>query len=254
MKSTNPVFRNDTFKVSTPLDTSAGSMSIQGTVNKAILLLVLTLLTSAWTWNKFFIQKDFQSVVPILYSGAFGGFICAIIITFKKEWSPTIAPIYALLEGLFIGGATAFFEYSYPGIALQAASLTFGALAMMLLLYKSRIIKVTDKLRMGITTAVGAICFIYIISSLLSFFGVTVGFVHDSSPMGILFSLIVVGVAAFSMILDFDMIEEGERCGAPKYMEWYSAFALMVSLIDRSLIWLYINILRLLSKLREINK
>jgi uncharacterized YccA/Bax inhibitor family protein len=170
-----------------------------------------------------------------------------MVTIFKKEWSAITAPIYALLEGLVLGGVSAMFEMKWHGIAIQAVSLTFGTLLVMLLAYRSGLIKVTDKLRMGIVAATGGIMLFYLLQMVLGFFHVTAfASVNGSGPLGIGFSLIVVGVAALNLVLDFDLIESGARWNAPKYMEWYSAFALMVTLI-----WLYLEMLRLLSKFRE---
>jgi uncharacterized YccA/Bax inhibitor family protein len=175
-----------------------------------------------------------------------GGFITAMITIFRPTSSPITAPIYAVLEGMFLGGISAFFEGMYPGIAIQAVSLTLAVLGVMLFLYKARIIKVTEKLRGGIIAATGAIAVVYLVSWVLSMFNIYLPMIHSSGLMGIGFSLFVVGLAAFNLLLDFDFIEKGARNGAPKYMEWFSAFGLMMTLI-----WLYLEILRLLSKLNR---
>jgi len=183
-----------------------------------------------------------------LVAGGIGGFIVAMVTIFKKEWSPVTAPIYALLEGLVLGGASAMMEMRFHGIAIQAVSLTFGTLIAMLIGYRSGLIKVTDKLRLGIVAATGGIAVFYFLQFILGFFGVHFTSINGSGPIGIGFSLVVVVVAAMNLVLDFDLIENGARYGAPKYMEWYSAFALMITLI-----WLYFEILRLLSKFRSRN-
>ena len=181
--------------------------------------------------------------------GLFGGMIFAFVTIFKKEWSPVTAPIYSLLEGMALGGISAFVNLRYPGIAFQAVSLTFGTLFVMLFLYRSGIIKVTDKLRMGIFAATGGICIFYFASMLLGFFHINFfGSVWGSGVVGIGFSLFVVAIAALNLVLDFDFIEQGVTAGAPKYMEWYGGFGIMVTLV-----WLYIEILRLLSKVRSRN-
>jgi uncharacterized YccA/Bax inhibitor family protein len=180
--------------------------------------------------------------------GAIGGFIVAMVTIFKKEWSPITAPIYALLEGLVLGGVSAMLEMRFKGIAIQAVALTFGTLIAMLLAYRSGFIKVTDKLRMGIVAATGGIAVFYLLQFVLGFFGVHFNAINGSGMIGIGFSFIVVIVAALNLVLDFDLIENGARYGAPKYMEWYGAFALMITLI-----WLYFEILRLLSKFRSRN-
>jgi uncharacterized YccA/Bax inhibitor family protein len=165
---------------------------------------------------------------------------------FKQTWAPFTAPIYALLEGLVLGSLSAVLELRFPGIAMQAVGMTFGVLFVMLLLYRSHIIPVTQKLRMGIVAATGAIFLFYIAEMILGFFGVHFGAINGSGPIGIGFSIVVVAIAAFNLILDFDFIERGVHGGAPKYMEWYGAFGLMVTLV-----WLYLEIIRLLAKLRE---
>ena len=187
-----------------------------------------------------------QAMAPVLVVGGIGGFIVAMVTIFKKEWARVTAPIYALLEGLVLGGISAMFEMRYHGIAIQAVALTFGTLVVMLLAYRSGLIKVTDKLRLGIVAATGGIAVFYLLQFILGFFGIHFTAINGSSPIGIGFSLIVVAVAALNLVLDFDLIEKGARLGAPKYMEWYGAFALMVTLV-----WLYFEILRLLSKFRS---
>ena len=184
--------------------------------------------------------------MPWVLVGAIGGFIVAIVTTFKKEWAPVTAPIYAVLEGLFLGGISATFEARFPGIVVQAVALTFGTLFCLLMAYKSRLIQVTQKFLMGVFAATGAIALFYLVSIVLSFFKIQIPFVYGSGIAGIIFSLVVVVIAALNLVLDFDFIENGAEHGAPKYMEWYGAFALMVTLV-----WLYLEILRLLSKVRD---
>jgi uncharacterized YccA/Bax inhibitor family protein len=178
--------------------------------------------------------------------GGIGGFIAAMVTIFKKEWSPVTAPIYALLEGLFLGSLSAMFEIRFPGIAIESVALTFGTCLCLLLAYRAGIIRASQKFTMGIVAATGGIAVVYIASMLLGFFHVQIPGIFGSGPVGILFSLAVCAIAALNLILDFSFIEDGARTGAPKYMEWYSAFGLMVTLI-----WLYLEILRLLSKLRD---
>lgn len=219
------------------------AMTIDGTVNKAGILLFLLLLSTAWVWSK---SANLAAIYPLIILGVFGGFIIAIITVFKKEWAGITAPIYALLEGLFLGGISAITEAMYPGIVIQAVVLTFGTLFCLLIAYKSGAIKTTEKFKLGVFAASGAICVIYLASIILGFFGTSIPYIHDSGPIGIGFSLIVVVIAALNLVLDFDFIEQGVRSVAPKYMEWYAAFGLMVTLI-----WLYIEILRLLAKMRS---
>jgi uncharacterized YccA/Bax inhibitor family protein len=223
-------------------------MTLSGTVNKTGILLVCAFAAAAWTWYRFMVARDIAEVAPLLLVGAFGGFICAMVTVFKKEWSPVTAPIYALLEGLVLGGLSAMMDLRYPGIAIQAVSLTFGTLFVLLLAYNSRIIQVTQKFRLGVIAATGGIMVFYLLQMVLGFFGVRFLSVNGSGMIGIGFSLIVVAIAALNLVLDFDFIERGVNYGAPKYMEWYGAFGIMVTLV-----WLYLEILRLLSKMRSRN-
>jgi uncharacterized YccA/Bax inhibitor family protein len=178
--------------------------------------------------------------------GIIGGLIVALVTVFKQTWAPVTAPVYGLLEGLAIGGISAMFEAQYPGIVIQAVALTFGTCLVLLLAYKSRLIQATENFKLGVVAATGAIALIYFVSFILRMFGVHMPYIHGSGLIGIGFSIAVVTIAALNLVLDFDFIERGVQTGAPRYMEWYGAFGLMVTLI-----WLYIEILRLLSKLRS---
>ena len=246
MKSTNPVLRSDAFKVLSTEKVHEGTMTVKGTAIKTLLLLMCTVASSAWIWQEFFTHQNFNKITAYVIGGVVGGFICTIVTIFKKEWSKVTSIAYAIFEGFAIGGISSFLESKYPGIAIQASALTFGTLGIMLVLYINRIIPVTERLKTGIVAATGAIALFYFVSMILSFFGINMGFIHGSGPISIGFSLIVVGIAAFNLLLDFDLIEEGSKQGAPKYMEWYAAFGLIVTLI-----WLYLEIIRLLAKLRE---
>src|SRR5271169_4922940 len=247
MRTSNPALSGDTFRAG---EAAYGeSMTVSGAVNKTGILLICCVATAAWTWNRFFNaspEEAMASITPLIAVGGIGGFILAMVTIFKKEWSGITAPLYALLEGLVLGGVSAMLEMRYHGIAIQAVSLTFGTLIAMLVAYRTGLIRVTDKLRLGIVAATGGIAVFYLLQFILGFFGVHFTTINGSSPIGIGFSLLVVVIAALNLVLDFDLIENGERMGAPKYMEWYGAFALMITLI-----WLYFEILRLLSKFRE---
>jgi len=227
-------------------------MTVSGTVNKTGILAICVVATAAWTWNRFLNaaspEDAMASVLPLVALGALGGFIVAMVTVFKRTWAPVTAPIYALLEGLVLGGISALTELRFPGIPMQAVGLTFGTLVAMLLVYRSGIIRVTDNFRMGVVAATGGIALFYVATMIMGFFGVRFPSVFGASPLGIGISIFVVIVAALNLVLDFDLIENGARAGAPKYMEWYGAFALMVTLI-----WLYLEILRLLQKLRSRN-
>ena len=221
-------------------------MTIAGTVNKTGILLLCTIATAAWTWNRFLHSESPQSVMPLAALGLIGGLVVAIVTVFKKNWSPITAPLYALLEGLVLGAVSAIFEVRYPGVPIQAVSLTFGVLIVLLMAYRSGLIPVTDKLRIGIVAATGGIALFYLAQFILGFFGIHFTSINNSSPIGIGFSILVVIIASLNLVLDFDFIERGARGGAPKYMEWYGAFGLMVTLI-----WLYLEMLRLLGKIRD---
>ena len=221
-------------------------MTIGGTVNKTIILLILVLITSAWTWHLFYSTGNIETIIPHIWIGCIGGLVIGFFVIFKPEWSPILAPVYALLEGLAIGSISALFETEFPGIVIQAVALTFGTLFCLLLAYKTGLIKVTKFFTLVIVAAMGAILLIYLIDIGLLFFGMRMPFIHESGWVGIGFSLIVVTIAALSLVLDFELIRRGAENGAPEYMEWYSAFALMVTLL-----WLYLEMLELLAKARS---
>jgi uncharacterized YccA/Bax inhibitor family protein len=249
-KTSNPALGNNTFSTSQyggAID-AANRMTLSGTVHKTGLLLVCAIATAAWTWHSFLQSHDMADVMPLMLVGLIGGFIFSMVTIFKKEWSPVTAPIYALLEGLVLGGLSAVFDLKYPGIGIQAVSLTFGTLFVLLIAYSSGMIKVTQKFRLGIIAATGGIFLFYMLEMVLGFFGIQFTSINGSGIIGIGFSLIVVAVAALNLVLDFDFIEQGVQVGAPKYMEWYGAFGIMVTLV-----WLYLEILRLLAKMRSRN-
>lgn len=249
MRTSNPALR-DSFQ---PEGLVLGDrMTVSGTVNKTGILAICVVATAAWTWNRFLNAGDSEtamsSVTPLLMLGVIGGLIMGMVTIFKRNWAPVTAPIYALLEGLVLGGISAITELRFPGIPMQAVGLTFGTLVALLLVYRTGIIKVTDNFRMGVVAATGGIFLFYMATMIMGFFGVRFPSVFGAGVLGIGISVFVVIVAALNLILDFDLIERGAQAGAPKYMEWYGAFALMVTLI-----WLYLEILRLLSKLRSRN-
>jgi uncharacterized YccA/Bax inhibitor family protein len=242
MRSGNPVLKSDTFDIAP----QGERMTLGGTVNKTAILLALVLITAIYTWGRFYSTQDPASVMPLVLIGAIGGLVVCLVTVFKKEWSGVTAPVYALLEGFVVGGVSAMFEVRYPGIVIQAVGLTFGTLFALLMAYKSGLIKATENFKLGVVAATGGIALLYLVNIVMSLFGKPIGFIHDSGMFGILFSGFVVVIAALNLVLDFDFIEAGAENGAPKYMEWYGAFGLTVTLI-----WLYLEILRLLAKLRS---
>jgi uncharacterized YccA/Bax inhibitor family protein len=239
-----------------PVVTAPDTMRMGGTMSATAILFGIVLVAAWFGWQAVDaqvvgVQPDGSEIVdismpPWLFVSWIGGFVLAIVTVFKPKIARFTGPLYAAAMGLLMGAISAAFEVQYDGIVLQAISLTVAVFAIMLVLYSTRTIKVTDRLRTTVMVATGAIALVYLVSIVLSFFGTTVPMIHDAGPVGILFSLVVVGIASFNLLLDFDFIERGVAAGAPRYMEWYGAFGLMVTLI-----WLYLEILRLLAKLRE---
>lgn len=244
LKTSNPVFGRASWTVGGEQAGYGPSMTIAGTVNKAGILTICVALTAIWTWNQFLTNGP-GAVGGLIVIGVFGGLIAAIATLIKKEWAPVTAPIYALLEGLVLGSLSAMLEQRFPGIAIESVALTFGTCICLLLAYRAGMIQATQRFTVGIIAATGGITLVYVASMILGLFHVQVPGIFGNGPVGILFSLVVVTVAALNLILDFSFIEESARRGAPKYMEWYAAFGLMVTLI-----WLYMETIRLLSKLR----
>jgi uncharacterized YccA/Bax inhibitor family protein len=225
---------------------SQNAMTIRGTADRTAILLAVCVFAAIWPWRLFFQSGDPSLVLPWLGIGTLGGFVTALVTIFKKSWAPATAPIYAACEGLALGSLSAMYEVRYPGIVLQAMALTFGTLAVLLVVYRTGAIRATDGFKRGVIGATGAICLVYLGTFLLRAFGVNVAFMHSAGWLGIGVSLLVVGVAALNLVLDFDFIENGAKQGAPKYMEWYGAFGLLVTLV-----WLYLELLRLLAKLNS---
>jgi len=245
-KSGNPTLSENKFKdtiINIPY-ADANTMSVRGTLHKFGFMLLMLMGTAFFAWKE--VAENGDYIMPMVYGGAIGGFIIALIITFKREWAPYLAPLYALLEGLFIGAISAMFNDIYDGIVMSAVGLTFGVSIAMYLLYSFRIIKATEKFKSIIFTATAGIAIFYFITWIVGMFGVNMPFMYDNSMLSIGISLFIVGIAALNLILDFDMIEQGANMGAPKYMEWYGAFGLMVTIV-----WLYLEILRLLAKLNS---
>jgi uncharacterized YccA/Bax inhibitor family protein len=241
-KSGNPamnVFQNT---ISIP---GEGAMTERGTLNKFFMLFLLVMASASLTWKAFY---DGVDIMPYTMGGAILGLITALVVIFKKQWAAYLTPVYALFEGVFLGGISAIYNNAFaksaPGIVTQAVLLTFGAVIAMYVLYRFRIIKVTEQFRSIIFIATAGIAIFYLLAVVLRLFHVDIAFIHEGSTLGIVFSLFVVGIAALNLLLDFDMIEKGVAAGAPKYMEWYGAFGLLVTIV-----WLYLEILRLLAKL-----
>lgn len=243
-RSGNPTLKDSTFEnKGYGEERYQNYMTINGTVNKAFITLVILLGSAFAAWMMFFRG---QEVMPLAYGGLIVGFILALIISFKPVVSPYLVPVYAVAEGLFLGALSANYESLYNGITLQAALLTMAVFVALLTAYKTKLIKATENFKLGVVAATGGIMIMYLLSFVLGLFGITIPYLHENSLIGIGISVVIVIIAALNLVLDFDFIEGGAEQGAPKYMEWYGAFGLMVTLV-----WLYLEILRLLSKLRS---
>jgi uncharacterized YccA/Bax inhibitor family protein len=240
LRSGNPALKDDTFAGARAF--GDGTMTLEGSVNKTGISLLVLIATAALQWN-----GVFGEMMPVaMLAGLIGGFVVALATVFKKEWSPVTTPLYAALEGLALGGISLVFEARYPGIVMNAVGLTFGTLAALLVAYRSGLIRATENFKLGIFAATGGIAILYLVSMVMGFFGKSIPYIHGSGPIGIGFSLVVVVIAALNLVLDFDFIERGAESGAPRFMEWYAAFGLLVTLV-----WLYLEMLRLLSKLQD---
>ena len=248
MATANPAMNEAVYRRIGPTAFPAQAMTIQGTVLKTAILVVILLATAAYTWSQA-VAGATAVAYGLLIAGSIGGFIVALVTIFNPKASPFTAPLYAALEGLVLGAISAVFETIYPGIVIQTLGLSIGVLVVMLFLYGTGIIRATEKFKIGVIAATGAICLVYLVSMVVSLFGSRVPFIHESGPIGIGFSLVVVVIAALNLILDFDFIEQGVNQQAPKYMEWYGGFSLLVTLI-----WMYLEILRLLAKLKGNNR
>jgi len=241
--SSNPVMREEYFQNAQPLDANMArgevqTMTVGGAVQKTYILTAILIIAAIVGYNL---------PNPILiWGGAIGGFVLVLVMAFRTHLAPRLAPVYAVLEGLFVGGISAMYASLYDGIIINAVLLTVAVLCLMLFLYQGGFIKVTEKLRAGVMMATGAVMVVYLISIVANLFGGSLPYLHSSGPMGIGISLVIVGIAAFNLLLDFDNFEKGEQYGAPKYMEWFSAVGLLVTLV-----WLYLEILRLLAKLSD---
>lgn len=242
IKTSNPALSAKSFTGQVAVDGQV--MTLQGTVNKTGILLFLVFAAAVWSWQIANTQPDQLSLW--LWGGVLGGLIFSMVTIFKKEWAPVTAPLYAICEGLALGGLSAVMQQAYPGIAVQALEGTLGVTLVMLFLYSSRILRATPKFTMGVMAATGGIFFIYMLDLVLGFFGLHLPLLNSDSTLGIAISVGIIIVAALNLILDFAFIESGVQAQAARYMEWYGAFGILVTLV-----WMYIEILRLLAKLNR---
>ncbi len=238
MRSGNPVLNESTFRDAAP---AGARMTLTGTVNATLIFTGLLMVAAMFTWKK--VAVDPAGAMPWMIGGLIGGLVLALVTIFKKEWAAVTGSLYALAEGLFLGALSAMYEAQFNGIVMQAVLLTGATLAAMLAAYRMGLIKATENFRRGVIAATGGIFLVYIATWVLGFFGIQIPWIHEGGMFGIGFSLFVVTIAALNLVLDFDLIENGCASGAPKYMEWFGAFALLVTLV-----WLYLEMLRLLSK------
>lgn len=243
MATANPAMNLSVYNVAGRSE--AATMTVASTAIKTGILLVLVVVAGGYTFS---LAMGEGAKIPygLLIAGSLGGFITALVTIFFPKISPFTAPLYAVLEGLFLGAISALAELRSHGIAIQAVGLSIGVLAVMLFVYATGIIRATQKVRIGIVAATGAVCLVYLVGFVMSLFGAGIPYIHDSGPIGIGFSIVVVVIAALNLILDFDFIEQGVQRQAPKYMEWYGGFSLLVTLV-----WMYLEILRLLAKLKD---
>ncbi len=247
VRTSNPVFGNRFERYARqPYAVDAGTMTIEGTVAKTLTLLFLVVIGAILPWYAFFTLQDLVLVLLLMMVGLIGGLVVALVTIFVPRFAHVTSPVYAFLEGLILGAFSALFELVYPGILLQAVGLTFGVFLLVLVLYRVRVLRATPRFVKGIVAATGAIMVIYLIGLVLVLFGVPVFFWSSPDPISIAFSVFVVAIAALNFVLDFGFIEEGVNNHAPKQMEWYAAFGLLVTLV-----WLYVEILRLIAKLRS---
>jgi len=241
METSNPLLQRDIDYSATE---ATGSMTLNGTIHKSGILLLLCIAAAVFSFT-----ANPQIQIPLGILGLIGGLVACLVGTFMPKTAPIAAPAYALLEGLILGVISAFYEHSFrgsPGLVANAMLLTFCVLGLMLFLYATRIIRVTERMMMGIVIATGSVALVYFVDIIFGMFGHPIGFIHDSGPVGIIVSLVIVGIAAFNLLMDFAIIETNVQQGAPKYMEWYCGMALLVTLV-----WLYLEILRLLAKLQK---
>jgi uncharacterized YccA/Bax inhibitor family protein len=238
-RTSNPALRDDTF-YNSPYDGTYSTMTIKGTITRTLFLLLLVTASAVLIW------ENYTALYPFLLPAIVLGFVIGITTIIKPRWSPFTSPVYAVLEGVILGTVSAWMNIEYPGIVVQAVTLTIGVFFLLLIVFRTRLIKVTSTFKLVVIGATGAIFLLYVTNIVLSFWGISIGFINEGGILGIGFSLIVVVVASLNLVLDFDYIEKQVEYGAPKYLEWYSAFAILITLV-----WLYLEILRLLAKLKR---
>ncbi|HLW74755.1 MAG TPA: Bax inhibitor-1/YccA family protein [Gammaproteobacteria bacterium] len=243
-KTGNPALRTKAFSQTGVI--TGDRMTVYGTIGKSVILLVLLTLAAGWVWGQFYATASMAAVSPYMIGGVIGGLVFALATSFKPNWSPITAPLYAICEGLALGGFSAIFELRYPGIVIQAVGLTLAVAFGMLTLYRTGIVKVTDRFKRMLIAATAGIMLFYLVTWVVSMFGVDTSLIYGHSSLSIGISLVIVAIAAFNLVLDFDIIAQQSAMGAPRFMEWYGAFALMVTLV-----WLYLEILRLLGNTRR---
>jgi len=241
-RTSNPALKDDAFR-GLPRELGAEAMTLQGTVNKTGFSLLILIAAAAFTWSRALAGEPVGLYALV---GGVGGFVVALATIFKPVWAPVTTPLYAALEGLLLGAISAIYEARYPGLPMNAVALTFGTLVALLAAYSSGLIRPSENFKLGVVAATGAIALVYFVSIVLGFFHVAIPGIFGSGPVGIAFSFFVVGLAAVNLVLDFDFVESGVRAQAPKHMEWYGAFGLLVTLV-----WLYLEMLRLLAKLQD---
>ena len=240
LRSSNPTLSPARFRDAA----GEGVMTVAGTAGRALVLLLLVMGSAAYTWWQ--LAPDPAAAPTYVMGGLIGGLVIALATIFRPHWAPRTAPIYAVVEGMALGALSMMLNAAYAGLPMQAVALTFGVFLAMLALYAFRVVTVTQRFRTVLTSAILGVMVFYLINLVMGLFGVRIAAIHEGGVLGIGISLVTTAIASLALLLDFDMIEEGAKAGAPKYMEWYGAFGLLVTLV-----WLYIELLNLLRKLRD---
>ncbi len=245
-RTSNPALNDQTFIIGAGVHPNTEAMTLEGVASKTAFLLAISSAVAIGVWTLTMPSNNAMLAVGLAGAGSIGGLIIALIVIFGKSVNPGLITTYALVEGLLLGGMSSVAEMYYPGIAMQAVLLTFCIFVGVLVIYRMRLIPYTENMRIAISAAVGGIFLIYLVSFLLSAIGFPVPYIHGSGPIGIGFSIFVVLIACLSLVADFDFVEKGVENKAPRELEWRAAFGLLVTLI-----WLYIEVLRLLMKLQS---